>query len=104
MPNQEGRRWLGSSVGILTFLAGIGMLVGVFLWAKEIFQQPPAQALGLEPGKALEINNAGTQLGGIVLRILLLIVMAIIAGIVANRGIRLYGESAHAPVPKEKTE
>lgn len=81
------------------------MLVAVFMWAKAMFQLPPAEALGIRKGEELNVNTAGAQLGGVVLRVILLVVMAVIAGLIANRGIRLYGESAASPrtvdTPKE---
>lgn len=100
------RRWprrsghiAGGLFGILIFLAGIGLLALTFKLAIDLFGKEPSDLLGIKQGKALDLNNAGAQLAGVVLKILLLLVMAIVGGMVANRGIRLYADSK--PSPKE---
>ncbi len=90
----------GGLFGILVFLVGVTLLGITFKLAIDLFVVEPSTLLGIQAGKTLDINNAGTQLIGVVLKILLLLVMATVGGMVANRGIRLYADSK--PAPKEK--
>jgi hypothetical protein len=96
----------GGLFGILIFLAGVALLALTFKLAIDMFGREPAELLGIKAGKALDLNNAGTQLIGVVLRIFLLLVMAIVGGMIANRGIRLYADSkpAHLDAAKPSKE
>jgi ABC-type uncharacterized transport system permease subunit len=90
----RGRRdWLGSVVGLLIFLGGIALLLFTFKLAFERFTAPPAQTLGIQVGKAVDLNRAGTNFAGLLLQVLWLVVMAIVGGLISNRGIKLYSDS-----------
>lgn len=100
----------GGLFGILFFLLGAALLVMTFRMAFELFGREPSDLLDLQKGKPLDLNNAGAQLVGVIVKILLLLVMAVVGGMVANRGIRLYADSkpqkhpdkVTAPVAEEK--
>lgn len=77
------------------FLAGVGLLAVTFKLAYEMFSVPHAQALGLQPGKEINMNATGGAAADIVIRIVVLVVMAIVGSMVANRGIGLYSGSLH---------
>lgn len=82
----------GIVLGIIVFLGGIALLALTFDLAIEMFRTDPSTLFGLQ-GKPLDVNKAVTTLMGVVIRILLLLVMAIVGGVVANRGIHLYADS-----------
>ena len=80
-------------MGIITFLGGVGLLVVTFKLAYDMFAVPPGQALGIQAGKTLSIDTAGSSLAGVCIKILLLMVMALVGSWVANRGIALYASA-----------
>jgi hypothetical protein len=83
----------GGVLGVLVFLAGVAILVFTFGLARDLFTQDPNQVLGLSKDKPLDLNNAGATLVGVLLKVLLLLVMALVGGMIANRGIKLYADS-----------
>lgn len=72
------------------FLGGVALLLFTFKMALELFTTPPQQALGIQTGKDLDVSKAGSNLVGILIRILLLLVMAFVGSMIANRGIGMY--------------
>ena len=86
---------------MLVFLGGVGLLLLTFKLAFEMFSVPPDQALPLKSGDTMQIPLVASTVTGLVFRILLLIVMAMVGSFIANRGIHLYTEShRHAkPTP-----
>lgn len=90
----------GGIFGIVVFLCGVAMLVFTFKLASDLFTQDPNQLMGLTKDKPLDLNNAGSLLAGVVFKVLFLLVMAIVGGMIANRGIRLYGDSRGGKAPK----
>ncbi|HRJ27534.1 MAG TPA: hypothetical protein PLO61_08510 [Fimbriimonadaceae bacterium] len=91
MSRNEQREFFGPFLGLVVFLVGIGLLGLTFAMAYNLFSTPPDQALGLEPGKPLNINDAGRSGIAILYRVLMLLVMCIISSLIASRGIKLYG-------------
>ena len=69
------------------------MLLLTFRLAYDMFTVPPSSALGLTPGKAVDLGVAGSNLASAALRVGLLIVMALVGSIIASRGIHLYTDS-----------
>lgn len=61
--------------------------------AHGMFHTPPQEALNLKVGKPIDLNTAGTNLVGVVLHIILLLVMGFVGSMVSNRGIHLYAQS-----------
>ena len=90
----------GNLFGLLIFIAGVALLAYTFKLAIELFGREPKEMLEIVPGKPLDINNAGAQLAGVVVKVLLLLVMAVVGGMIANRGIRLYADTKPHPVEK----
>jgi len=87
------RDFFGSVIGILVFLGGVALLLEVFKLAYEMFNVPPAKALNISSGTKLDLNVAGSLFVGIMLRVILLLVMALVGSWIANRGISLYTHS-----------
>ncbi|MEA2554387.1 MAG: hypothetical protein QOJ65_2563 [Fimbriimonadaceae bacterium] len=87
--------WTGVSAGIVVFIAGIALLLLTFKLAYDQFLVPPESALHIPVGKPIDIGAAVQTFAGLVIRVLLLFVMAIIAAIIANRGIKMYTDSRH---------
>lgn len=85
----------GMLLGILVFLAGIGLLFLTFRLAIDMFGTDPSKLFNLE-GKTLDLSKAVATLMGVVVKVLLLLVMAIVGGVIANRGIHLYADSRHS--------
>ena len=81
---------LGSLLGILVFLAGIGLLLITFKIAWELFTTPPQDALGLKAGQPIDVSKVGSTFIGQIMRVLLLLVMAVVGSLIANRGVQLY--------------
>ena len=84
---------LGSLVGLLVFLGGIALLLFTFHLAYEMFTVPPPVALDLRPNKPVDLESAGSHVIGAFFRVLLLVVMALVGSLIANRGIQLYADS-----------
>jgi len=91
---------LGTLVGLLTFAGGVALLLFTFRLALDMFGTPPAQALNLEKGKPLDVNATGAAAGGIIIRILLLLVMAFVGSLIANRGVQLIAHTGPKRAPK----
>lgn len=84
----------GALLGIVTFLGGIALLVFTFRLAYDLFTRPPSQVLGIVPGKPLDLAAAGASILGVAARVALLVVMAVVSSVIANRGATLYAKSA----------
>ncbi len=87
------RDFVGSCIGLFTFLGGIGLLVIVFRLAYEMFTIPPPSVLGISKNKNLDLNVAGNSLATVFIKILLLLVMGLVGSWIANRGISLYTQA-----------
>jgi hypothetical protein len=88
------RDWFGSLLGMAVFLGGVGLLLMTFKIAYEMFSVSPHDALNLQQGKPVDLGQAGETFAGLLLKVLLLVVMAIVGSLVANRGIKLYSHSS----------
>lgn len=86
---------LGSFLGIVTFLGGVGLLLFVFQRAYVLFETPQQDALGLKGAKSIDFGMVGNSLTNIIVRIVLLLVMGIVGSLIANRGITMYTHSRH---------
>lgn len=93
--NRPHTHWTGAVAGIVVFIVGIVLLLLTFKLAYDQFAVPPENALHIEPGKPLDVTTAVQSFAGLVIRVLLLFVMAIIGAITANRGIKMYTDSRH---------
>lgn len=97
-----GRDWFGALIGLATFLVGVALLLMTFKIAFDIFGQPSAEAVGIERGKAIDVNETARLGSQLVVRIIMLLVMCFVASLIANRGIKLYSSSltTHPVEPK----
>jgi hypothetical protein len=95
---------LGATMGFITFIGGIGLLLFTFKVAFDLFSVPPSAALGVEPGKGIDIARAGESLTTVVVRLLLLLVMAFVGSSIANRGIKLYVSARALPSQRDRAE
>lgn len=93
MPERSPNSGLaGGLFGILVFLAGVALLLFAFKLAYDMFHVDPSQLFSLKPGKPIDFSEVLPKLLGVVIRVLLLLVMAAVGGMIANRGIRLYAD------------
>lgn len=92
--------WMGSLIGLATFVAGIGLLAVTFQFAYSMFTVSPEATLGNTSGK-VNLAETGQLFAGMVARILLLLVMSVVGSVIANRGIRLY-VSCRTPAPPDE--
>lgn len=88
-------------VALLVFLAGVAMLVSVFVIALHLFQSPvpglePLRTPGAAPPPAA---NIGTALAAFVRQLLLLGVMTLAGSLLANKGANLYLSTLAASAP-----
>jgi uncharacterized membrane protein len=107
---KHSRDWFGRTMAVLVFLAGIGLLLLVFYWSFRLFQVPPNQLFqsthsGGKPDLQSILSGLMVSLRGI----LLLALMAVVGGMIANRGVQLYltvrtGEAQPAANPTQKPE
>jgi hypothetical protein len=84
------RDGLATSLGLVTFLGGVGLIVVTFWLAQSMFAVDPNDALGIEAGQTLDLNGVLKAGMAILMKIILLVVMAGIGSAVATRGIKLY--------------
>lgn len=87
-------------MGLAVFLGGVTLLALTFKLAYDEFNQPQAHTLGLVKGQAIDAAQTGGSFARIVIQLGVLLVMAIVGSMVANKGIGLYSGSLH---PVEKT-
>lgn len=91
---------MGALIGFMTFAGGVALLVFTFKLAYEMFSIPPEQAVGVTKGNAVDFAKAGESLASIATRIVLLLVMAGVGSMIANRGIKLYVSARALNLPK----
>lgn len=84
---------LGGVTGILVFLAGVGLLFLTFWLAFQMFAVPPSEAIKVSSKEPVELGRTAESFAQVLQRILLLLVMSAVGSVIANRGIKLYGES-----------
>ena len=98
----ERRPIAGSILGVLVFLAGVAVIFFVFQQAFAMFLKPPMETLQIEPGKPMNLNNTANSLLMSLLKVILLVVMAGIGSMIANRGIKMYSSAPPPHPPKNK--
>src|SRR5512139_2642526 len=91
-------------LGIVVFLAGVGLLAFTFNLAYTMFSAPVEQAVGADGKATLDLARAGNNLIGVLTRILMLIVMGLLGSLIANRGISLFAGSRTPPKPPASKE
>ncbi len=87
---KPARDWLGRLLSITVFLTGIVLMLIAFWLAYRMFQTPPQRLFPSAGGSNPNLNAIATGIWAALRGILLLVLMAIVGGMVANRGINLY--------------
>ena len=82
--------WMGATLGMFVFLAGVGILVWVFKMSLEMFTTPPRVSLDIKTGQTIDLAHASDKATAILVRVVLLVLMSITGSLIANRGIHLY--------------
>lgn len=102
MPGDSRRAW-GAILGVIVFLVGIFLILFTFQQAWILFERPPQDVLVIQEDEPIDLQKSGNQLLATIFRILILIVMAVIGSLLANRGIKMFGETpAEIVKPKEE--
>lgn len=93
----------GGLFGIVIFLIGVALLGLSFKLAYNLFMVDPATRFQIGgPNQPLDFGKAVPTLLGLLVQVLLLLVMSIVGGMIANRGIRLYADAKGKVVRPEK--
>jgi hypothetical protein len=82
-----------SVLGVIVFLAGVGLLAFTFKLAYDMFMVPPQDALGIKPKQPIDLGMAGQSFVGLIVKVLMLIVMGLMGSLIANRGVTLFSGS-----------
>ncbi len=98
--------WPVRIVGLLVFLAGVGVLVWVFVMANRLFNAPapplpaapPANAANPGPSPFLAI---GASFSDLLRRLLLLLLMSVAGSVIASKGVQLYFAARPLTVPAD---
>ncbi|GIV06495.1 MAG: hypothetical protein KatS3mg016_2070 [Fimbriimonadales bacterium] len=84
------RDWLGRIVALLITLLGVGLMVACFYLAYQQFITPPRALMNNPQTNQPDLGSIATGVWTSVRAILLLLVMVIAGGMIANRGVGLY--------------
>lgn len=84
------RDWLGRTVALLITLLGVGLMVACFYLAYQQFSTPPRELMNNPQTNSPDLPSIATGVWASVRNILLLLVMVMTGGMVANRGVGLY--------------
>ncbi|MCS7273718.1 MAG: hypothetical protein NZ550_06215 [Fimbriimonadales bacterium] len=87
---KPARDWLGRMVALLITLLGVGLMVVCFLLAYQQFSIPPHELMRNPHTNTPDLPSIATGVWASMRTILLLLVMVIAGGMIANRGIGLY--------------
>ena len=88
--SERRRDPVASTLGLLTFLGGVGLIVAAFALARQMFATPPDVAMGVNEGQTIDLNVVLASGMAVLMKVVLLVVMAGFGSMVASRGIRLY--------------
>lgn len=79
------------TLGVLTFVAGVALLLVTFKLAYNLFTLPPDNVISYSvKDSAVDLGKSGNNLATIVVRVLLLIVMGLMGSLIANRGVSMF--------------
>ncbi len=84
------RDWLGRTMALLTMWLGVGLMLLTFWLAYRMFHTPPQQLLNNPDNGSPDLNSIAVGVWASVRGLLLLVLMTIVGGMIANRGITLY--------------
>ena len=82
-------RWgvIGMSAGIVVFLAGVVLLILVFVWTFNLFHGARAALTDASAGS----SSVTLQVAVMGFRVALLFVMGYVASLIGSKGLQLYG-------------
>lgn len=79
------------TLGVITFLVGVVLLLLTFKLAYDLFSIPPSHVItSAANGKDIDMGKSGDNLANVGIRVLLLVVMGLMGSLVANRGISMF--------------
>lgn len=84
------RSGVGMTLGVVTFLVGVVLLLLTFKLAYDLFSVPPSGVVALTKDQAVDLGKSSANLASIAIRVVLLIVMGLMGSLVANRGVSLF--------------
>ena len=84
------RDWLGRITALAITLLGVGLMVGCFYLAYEQFTISPREMMNNPSTHQPDLPSIAAGVWASVRNILLLLVMIIAGGMIANRGVGLY--------------
>lgn len=84
------RDWLGRIVALLITLLGVGLMVACFYLAYQQLTTPPRALMNNPQTNQPDLTSIATGVWTSIRAILLLLVMVIAGGMIANRGVGLY--------------
>ena len=84
------RSGTGMTLGVVTFLVGISLLLLTFKLAYDMFSVSPSHVLIMANGQNVDLGKSGDNLVNIAIRVVLLIVMGLMGSLIANRGVSLF--------------
>jgi hypothetical protein len=87
------RSGAGMTLGIITFLVGVALLLATFKMAYDMFSVPPGQVIATGQNNSVDLGRSGDNLVNVVMRVLLLIVMGLMGSLIANRGVSMFTSS-----------
>jgi hypothetical protein len=87
------RSGVGMTLGVITFLVGVCLLLLTFKLAYDMFSVPPTQVISSNKDNAVDLARSGDNLATIGIRVLLLIVMGLMGSLIANRGVSMFTSS-----------
>lgn len=89
--HRDKTRWenTGMLAGILVFLAGVVLLILVFVWTFSLFHEAK-ETISLSSAQPIRAPLS-TILTGMGLQVALLFVMGYVASLIGSKGLQLYG-------------
>ena len=99
---KTGGSGLGSTLGVLAFLAGAGALVWVFFAAKGLYALPPEDLVRAGAEATPDITTLAQSATATLLRVMMLVVMAIAAALLAGVGARMFLSSRPHEEPADQ--
>ncbi|GIV07157.1 MAG: hypothetical protein KatS3mg017_0359 [Fimbriimonadales bacterium] len=97
------RDWLGRAFALLITLLGVGLMLICFYLAYQQFTTPPRELMNNPQTNQPDMTSIATGVWASVRAILLLLVMVIAGGMIANRGVGLYLNVRRAEQEEAKT-
>ena len=82
------------TLGVVTFLVGVALLLLTFKLAYDMFSVPASHIITTTTNSQnVDFGKSGDNLINVGIRVLLLIVMGLMGSLIANRGVSLFTSS-----------